>query len=398
MPHAEQGRDFVSGNEAVALGVRLAAPAVVAAYPITPQTIVVERLAEMVEDGSLKTEFMHVESEHSAISAVMGAAALGVRTFTATSSQGLLYMAEGLHYASGGRFPLVMMNACRSVALPWSIFGDQRDALSQLDSGWIQLFVEDAQEALDTVLQAYRVAEDPSVLTPVMVNLDGFLLTHTYETVSIPTQEQVDAYLPAGWATPWRMDLQEPRNMAFSSSPRDNQAFKYQQQEAMLRAMAVLEESNTRFAEVFGRPCGGLLDPYRCEGARVVLLALGSVCGTIRDVVDGMRAEGHAVGMLRIRSMRPFPVEALRRLLAPVEGYGVLDRAISFGFEGTVCSQVRAALADLPKSPWGRGFVAGLGGRSITARDIRGCFERLLADAGAPQSPRAEFIQVEVKS
>ena len=202
---SEKNRYFVSGDEAVALGTRLARPHVISAYPITPQTIVVERLSEMVEDGSLKAEFMHVESEHSAISAAMGVSSVGARSFTATSSQGLLYMAEGLHYASGGRFPVVMMNANRATALPWSIFGDLRDSLSQLDSGWIQVYVEDAQEALDMMIQAYKIAEHKKVLTPFMVNLDGFVLTHTYEEVEVPEQEMVDKFLPHFvWSYKWR--------------------------------------------------------------------------------------------------------------------------------------------------------------------------------------------------
>jgi len=188
-------KNFISGNEAIAHGVRLSRPHVIAAYPITPQTVVVERLSEMVEDGLLASEYLHVESEHSALSALMGASALGARTFTATSSQGLLYMAECLHYASGGRFPIVMMNANRSLALPWSIYGDQRDSLSLLDSGWIQFYAEDAQESLDLMIQAYAVAEHKDVLTPVMVNLDGFVLTHTYEPVYIPSPEAVDEFV-----------------------------------------------------------------------------------------------------------------------------------------------------------------------------------------------------------
>lgn len=190
------GKLFVSGDEAVALAVRQAKPHVIAAYPITPQTIVVERLSDFVEDGSLESEYLYVESEHSAMSACLGASAMGARAFTATSSQGLLYMAEGLHYASGSRFPIVMMNANRSIATPWNIYGDQRDSLAELESGWVQLYAENAQEAYDTILQAYKIAEDPEVMLPVMVNLDGFVLTHTYELVSLAEQGKVDAYIP----------------------------------------------------------------------------------------------------------------------------------------------------------------------------------------------------------
>jgi pyruvate ferredoxin oxidoreductase alpha subunit len=236
-----QEKVFASGNEAVAMGVRLARPHVISAYPITPQTTVVERLSEMVEDGSLKSEFMHVESEHSALSACMGASSIGARTFTATSSQGLLYMAECLHYASGGRFPIVMMNANRSLALPWSIYGDQRDSLSLLDCGWIQVYAEDAQESLDMVIQSYAIAENRKVLTPVMLNLDGFALTHTYEVLEVPGREDVDAFLPP-FQTMYKLDLENPKNMAFSTGPGDNMQFKYQQHKAMLDAIDVIRD------------------------------------------------------------------------------------------------------------------------------------------------------------
>ena len=200
-------KKFLSGNEAFAEGVRLARPQVISAYPITPQTIVVEKLSEMVEDGSLKSEFIHVESEHSALSCAMGASAVGARAFTATSSQGLLYMAECLTYASGGRFPILMMNANRSTALPWNIYGDQRDSISLLDSGWIQAYAENAQEALDLALLGYYIAEKKEVSTPYMANLDGFVLTHTYEVVDVPDREQADAFLPP-FETDNRLDLE----------------------------------------------------------------------------------------------------------------------------------------------------------------------------------------------
>ena len=212
---------FLSGDEAFAEGVRLAKPEVISAYPITPQTIVVERLSEMVEDGSLGSEFIHVESEHSALSCAIGASAVGARAFTATSSQGLLYMAECLSYASGGRFPIVMMNANRSTALPWNIYGDQRDSISQLDCGWIQAYAENAQESLDLALMSYYIAENAEVSTPFMVNLDGFVLTHTYETVDVPSQKQADAYL-LPYETENKLDLQHPRNLAFSAGPEHN--------------------------------------------------------------------------------------------------------------------------------------------------------------------------------
>ncbi|MCK4803859.1 MAG: pyruvate ferredoxin oxidoreductase, partial [Spirochaetes bacterium] len=283
----DEDNRFISGNDAVAIGAKLARPHVISAYPITPQTVVVERLSEMVEDGSLKAEFMHVESEHSAISAAMGASVVGARTFTATSSQGLLYMAEGLYYAAGGRFPIVMMNANRSLALPWSIYGDQSDSLSQLNSGWIQIYVEDAQEALDMVIQAYKIAEDPAVLTPFMVNLDGFVLTHTYEPVSIPDQAEVDKFLPP-FSTHNKMSFEKPMNMGMSTTPQDNQEYKFQQHSAILSSVEAIKRVDIEFGEFFNRRYGGLVEEYCCNDAEVVLITLGSITGTARAVTDRM--------------------------------------------------------------------------------------------------------------
>lgn len=387
---------FVSGDEAVALGARLARPQVVAAYPITPQTIVVERLSEMVEDQSLKAEFMHVESEHSAMSAAMGASSVGARTFTATSSQGLLYMAEGLHYASGGRFPVVMMNANRSVALPWSIFGDLRDSLSQLDSGWIQVYVEDAQEALDMTIQAFRIAENQKVLTPFMVNLDGFVLTHTYEEIEVPEQDKVDAYLPS-FQTPAKMSMEAPMNMGFSSSPADNMEFKYQQHQAMMNSVPVIEEADKAFGDAFGRYYNGMIDTYKCDDAEVVLVTLGSITGTARVVVDKMREEGKRVGLLKIRYMRPFPVDQIHQVLKEKAAVGVLDKDISFGMEGTIYTNVNSAIARKGTGVPTYNFIAGMGGRNISKGDIRYMYEELLEVAKGSSRKHVEFINMGVK-
>ncbi|WP_422445686.1 transketolase C-terminal domain-containing protein [Thermoanaerobacterium sp. DL9XJH110] len=386
---------FLSGNEAVALGVKLSRPHVIAAYPITPQTVVMERLSEMVADGSLKCEFMHVESEHSALSAAMGASAVGARTFTATSSQGLLYMAECLHYASGGRFPIVMMNANRSLALPWSIYGDQRDSLSLLDSGWIQVYVEDAQESLDMIIQAYAIAEHPKVLTPVMVNLDGFILTHTYEPVDVPDQESVDRFLPP-FDTPYKLDLDNPKNMAFSSAPEDNMEFKYQQHRAVLDAVEVIEETERRFYEHFGRKYGGMVEAYRCEDAEMVLVTLGSVTGTARVVVDRLREEGWKVGLLKIRFMRPFPQKEIAELSRTVKAIGVIDKDISFGYEGTVYTNVNSAVARSGKNVVTIDFIAGLGGRSISKKDIANMFSVLKSAAEGKRQKHVQFINLGV--
>lgn len=386
-------RQFVSGDEAVAIGVRLAKPKVIAAYPITPQTIVVERLADMVEDGSLDSEYMYVESEHSALSAVMGASVLGARTFTATSSQGLLYMAEVLYYAAGGRVPLVMMNANRSLALPWSIFGDQRDSLSQLDSGWIQVYVENAQESIDMIIQAYAIAEHEKVLTPVMVNLDGFILTHTYESVEVPAQEDVDRFLPE-FNLKEKMDLNNPKNLFFTSAPQHNIGFKYQQHKALLDSKEIIKQVDARYKEIIGRDYGGLVDAYLCEDAEHIIVTLGSITGLVRDVVDELRAEGKKVGVLKIRYMRPFPEEEIREYTKSAKAIAVLEKDISFGYQGTVYTNVLAALVN--KNIISLNYIAGLGGRDIKKSEIEQIFEEI-SQIDTPVENPIKFIGVEVE-
>ena len=388
-------RRFLSGDEACAEGVRLARPHVVSAYPITPQTVVVERLSEMVECGDLNAEYVHVESEHSALCCAMGASCTGARTFTATSSQGLLYMAEVLSYAAGGRFPIVMMNANRATALPWNIYGDQRDSLALLDHGWIQAYVLDNQEALDMMLMAYAIAEDPRVSTPFMVNLDGFAITHTYETVEIPTQEQADRFLPP-YATSNRFDFENPVNMGYSAGPEYNRYYKYCAHKAMEAAESVIEETEERFAQVFGRKYPGMVEAYRCEDADYVLVTLGSIAGLARSVVDARRAEGQKVGLLRIRYMRPFPYARVAAALEGAKAFGVLEKDISFGAEGTVFTNVNSALqragAVLPSV----NCVGGLGGDDISEADIDGTFDALAQRAaGKGTCDQVVFVGVD---
>lgn len=369
-------KEFLSGNDAFAEGIKLARPHVISAYPITPQTTVVERLSEMVEDNSLKSEFIHVESEHSALSCAIGASAMGARTFTATSSQGLLYMAECLPYASGGRFPIVMMNANRSTALPWNIYGDQRDSLSQLDSGWIQVYVEDAQESLDMALQSYLIAENPLVSTPVMVNLDGFLLTHTYEPVEIPSQADADRFLPP-YQTENKMNLDEPKNLAFSVGPDNNLEFKYIQHKAMIDSKRIISETDEKFGKLFGRRYGGLIDTYLIEDADYVLITLGSITGLCREVADELRAKGEKAGVLKLRFLRPFPADEIANALKNAKTIGVLEKDISFGYEGTVYTNINSVIAQNGLHLQTYNFIAGLGGRDITPENIREIFEHL---------------------
>ncbi len=383
---------FLSGDEAFAEGVRLARPEVISAYPITPQTIVVERLSEMVEDKSLDSEFIHVESEHSALSCAMGASAAGVRAFTATSSQGLLYMAECLYYASGGRFPIVMMNANRSTALPWNIYGDQRDSLSQLDSGWIQAYAENAQEALDLALMSFYIAENKTVSTPFMVNLDGFILTHTYEEVDIPTQEQADSFLPK-YETDNKLDLDSPKNMAFSAGPEHNYIFKYKEHIGMKNAVSVIGEAEEKFAEIFGRKYSGVIDTYKTDDAEYIIITLGSIAGLCRETADKLRANGIKAGVLRIRYMRPFPAKEIADAVRNAKAAAVLEKDISFGNEGAVFTNVNSALHSENVNVPTYNFIGGLGGRNISASDIERIYSEIINGTN-----KVNFIGIEVEN
>lgn len=375
---------FLSGDEAFAEGVRLARPQVISAYPITPQTVVVERLSEMVEAGQLAAEYIHVESEHSALSAAMGASATGARTFTATSSQGLLYMAEVLTYAAGGRFPIVMMNANRATALPWNIYGDQRDSLALLDHGWIQAYAENNQEALDLAIMAYAIAEDPRVRTPFMVNLDGFALTHTYENVEIPEPDEADAILPPYDATGNCFDFDHPVNMGYSAGPEFNRYYKYWAHRDMAEAVPrVIAEVERRFGDVTGRRYPGMVEAVGCDDAEVVLVTLGSVAGLARGVVSRLRASGVRAGLLKIRYMRPFPARQIALALRGAQAVAVLEKDISFGAEGTVFTNVNSALQQAGLVTPTYDFIGGLGGDDISEDQVAGMFRALQRVAAA---------------
>ncbi len=386
---------FLSGDEALAEGVRLAKPQVISAYPITPQTVVVERLSEMVEDGSLDAQYLHVESEHSALSAAMGASATGVRTFTATSSQGLLYMAEVLTYAAGGRFPIVMMNANRATALPWNIYGDQRDSLALLDHGWIQAYAEDNQEALDLALMAYAVAEDPRVMTPFMVNLDGFALTHTYESVELPTQEQADEFLPA-LQTSNCFDFDAPKNLGYTAGPEYNRYYKFYAHKDMEGAAAVIDEVEERFAHVMGRKYPGMIEALHCDDAEVILVTLGSVAGLARAAVTALREQGVKAGLLKIRYMRPFPARQIAAACGNAKAIAVLEKDISFGAEGTVFTNVCSALQQQGVAVPAINIVGGLGGDDISLQQIEVVYTRLQGIAqGGQIGERVSFLGID---
>lgn len=389
----ESNRLFLNGDEAVAYGVKLCRPAVIAAYPITPQTIVVEKLSEFIANNEMKCEYIHVESEHSAMCATMGASLSGARAFTATSSQGLAYMCEMLHYVSGSRFPIVMMNANRTLAAPWNIFGDQRDSLAQRDSGWIQVYVENAQEALDMIIQAYKIAEDEKVYTPVMVNLDGFVNTHTYEMVQIPEQDKVDSFLPQ-FLSKNCIDFDNPRSFCISASSEWNMEFRYQQHEAMMNAKTVIENVDREFGKEFGRFYGGAVSEYRCDDAEVVLIVMGSTAGTVKVVVDALRVHDTKAGLIKLRFFRPFPKEYFRELGRKVKAVGIIDRDLSFGFEGAVASEVKSALYSSGIGPKVINFIAGIAGRDIRKDSIEDMYRKLFEFIEGVDQDELQFVDL----
>ena len=371
--------DFLNGNEAIAYGVKLSRPHVIAAYPITPQTKAVEKLSSFVQNGELDCKYLHVESEHSAMACSIGSSSVGARTFTATSSQGLLYMSECLPYASGARLPIVMMNANRSIATPWNIYGDQMDSMHVINSGWIQIYVEDAQEALDMVIQSFKLAENHEILTPVMINVDGFVLTHTYEKVEIPSQESVDAFLPEIEAAPHLMSDENKMSMCISAGNQHYMEFKVKQHRDMFKAFDELEKIDSEFESHFGRSYKGAVDGYLYEDADALLVTTGSVTGTARAAIDIMRDEGKKVGVVKLRVLRPFPVEQLVAKLSNAKAIGVLDKNISFGYEGTVFTNVNSALQRNGIATPTANFIAGLGGKDITKENIIEMFDSLLS-------------------
>jgi pyruvate ferredoxin oxidoreductase alpha subunit len=390
MPAKSPVKKYITANEAVAYAARLARVDVVAAYPITPQTSIVEKLASFIANGEMDADFLKVESEHSALTACMGVRMAGARAFTSTSSQGLEYMHEMLAYVSGGRYPLVLVNVCRSVALPWSIWGDQQDAIQQRDTGWIQIFTETAQEALDMVLQAYRIAEDHRILLPVMVCLDGFIQSHTEELVEIPDQGSVDAFLPP-YDPVVTLDVDNPYSISVGGFGKHYAGWRKEQQEATEKAKEVIVEIGDEFARLFGRHYGGVIEPYRTEGAQAVIILMGALTGTAREVVDEMRARGEAVGLIKVRAFRPFPVPELRQALSKVKAAAVLDRDCSWGYEGALATDLKAALYGLPDPPAVLNFIGGLGGSDVPPEQMKYMLDKAMAaEKGA--TPGLEFI------
>jgi pyruvate/2-oxoacid:ferredoxin oxidoreductase alpha subunit len=361
-------RTVLKGNGAVAQAVKMARTQVMCAYPITPQTSIVEELAEMVASGQLDSRFIKVESEHSSMAGCIAAASTGVRTFTASSSHGLALMHEMLHWAAGARLPIVMVNVNRGLGPGWSLWADQSDSLAQRDTGWMQVYCQSCQEVFDTVIQAFEVSQ--RVLLPSMVMLDGFFLSHTYEDVDLPEPGLVDSFL-SPLNLPHKIDLQKPAALGSMVSADRYMEFRKKIDLAHHEALDVWTAVDSEWKALTGRSYG-LVEEYRMEGAELVLVATATPASTAHAVVDSLRRQGIPAGLLRLRVFRPFPADALRHALKNRKKVVVLDRSCSYGHHGAFHQEVKSALYELPaaEQPEVRGVIAGLGGRDITAEDL----------------------------
>jgi pyruvate/2-oxoacid:ferredoxin oxidoreductase alpha subunit len=379
-----------NGNVAAAIGVKLAGAQVIAAYPITPQTPLTEKLSEFIEAGEMKAQYVPVESEHSALAACIAASSTGARAFTATSANGLLYMHEQIHWAAGARLPIVMCVVNRAVGAPWCIWNDHQDSISQRDTGWIQMYCCDHQQIIDTVIKAFALAEAVSI--PVMVCYDGYLLSHTYMPFEVPEEKKVAQFLPP-FKPAYALDPANPASLNTVTLPdvrmdvngemaHGYMEIRYLLQEDLRSALTVAQEQEDKFKQVFGRGGDALLEPYRCDDAEHVVLGLGSLTYQLRDVVEALRGEGLKIGVLGIRLYRPFPDEALAAAVRGARQVIVLEKAVSYGYEGALCSDVKAALYGAASAAAGgaaptagavptvRGLVAGIGGRDIRTADL----------------------------
>jgi len=375
------------GSHAVAEAVALCRPEVICAYPISPQTHIVEGLGELVKDGTLKPcEFINVESEFAAMSVAIGASAAGARAYTATASQGLLFMAEAVFNASGLGLPIVMTVANRAIGAPINIWNDHSDSMSQRDCGWLQLFAENNQEALDLHIQAFRLGEELSM--PVMVCMDGFILTHAYERIDIPSQADVDAFLPP-YEPRQVLDPAEPVSIGAMVGPEAFMEVRYLAHAKQNQALLLIPQIADEFARRFGRASGGLVRPYRCEDAETIVVALGSVLGTLKDTIDDLRAGGMKIGVLGIQSFRPFPLAAVRAALEGAKRVVVLEKSFCVGLGGVVSTDVRMALSGLQLN--GYTVIAGLGGRAITKASLA----RTLTEAAADKLQPLTFMDLD---
>ena len=383
-------KKVIKGNFAVSYGAMLSRAQVVTAYPITPQTTIVELLSEMCSDGTLDASFIKVESEHSAMAACIGAASVGARVFTATSSQGLALMHELLHWASGARLPIVMANVNRAMAPGWTIYCDQNDSLSQRDTGWIQFYAESNQEVLDTVIMAYKLSE--KVLIPSMINLDAFFLSHTSEPVDIPDQKLVDEFLPHP-KLPYSITAKDPHSFGGFLRPPGYFRIRHKLAQAMFEAVETAEEVQEEFESKFGRSYRSI-EPYKCEDAEMILVTAGTAASTARIAIDNLRDQGKKVGTLKIRMVRPFPTRKVREILGSTKKVTVMDRNMSYGMGGIFFQEVKSALYNMPSNNGDRpkvfGYIAGMGGVDITPKIV----EEIVADTESRDWPDDEAVWV----
>jgi pyruvate/2-oxoacid:ferredoxin oxidoreductase alpha subunit len=360
-------KDFISGNEAVARAIILCRTPLIAAYPITPQTSIYEKLSAWEASGKLKGIMMRTESEHSAMASCIAASLTGVRTFTATSSQGIALMHEMLHFAAGCRAPVVMVNVNRILSAPWGFWADHLDSLSQRDTGWIQFYCENGQEAMDTVIQAYKIAEQ--VYMPVMIAVDGFLVSHFVEPVEIPEQEQVDAFLPP-LDLPHRLDVDKPGYLIPVVSPESYRHYKHMAQATMDSVQEIASQVDEQFRQTFGRGYG-VVESFMTEDADVVIVTQGSMTSTARIAIKSLRKQGHKIGLLKLRLFRPFPIRAIQKSFAGKKRIAVIDRTMSLGGGGIFCQEFKAALVHSSDHPMILSYIAGSGGTDVTPEVIQ---------------------------
>lgn len=365
-------KQVIKGNHAISHGVRLSRVGVVSAYPITPQTTVVEELSEMCARGELDAKYIKVESEHSAMAALLGASTSGVRTFTATSGNGLLMMHEVLHWTAGARLPIVMANVNRAVSGVWNIWADQTDSLSQQNTGWLQIYCESNQEVLDSTIIAFKLAE--TIQMPVMITYDAFFLSHTSEIVDIPDQERVDSFLPT-YDPPAEIDFDNPRMFGGLFATDYFYEHRYALHDASRQALDVYPEICEEFNGLFGRSYD-LVETYLTEDAEQIIVSAGTMTSIARITVDSMREQGRKIGLMKLRMFRPVPREAWQRILGGAETVFVIDRNLNPGLGGVFANEVRSALYDLPQRPQIVPIVAGLGGRDVVPADIIGMIQK----------------------
>ena len=367
---------IMAGNEAVAMGAKLARVRFISAYPITPQTTIVEKLAEMIANRELDSRYVEVESEHSAMAATMASELTGTRSYTATSSHGLLYMHEMLHWVAGQRLPVVMSVVNRAIGPPWNIWSDQTDTMNQKDTGWMQVYCESNQEALDTILMGYKIAESSEVLLPLMTMEDAFVLSHTSEPVNVPEQKAVDDFLPE-LDLNYRIDVENPMGYGSYSTPDGPfMELKKDMHDSMEKARKAIRKVTSDFAASFERDYSGLIEEFMTDDADYVLIASGTLASTGKYVVQRLREKGHKVGIIRMRFFRPFPADEIRKAIKGTKGVGIIDRSLSFGNGGNTYIEVSSSLYGTDYPPL-FGFIAGLGGRDVKIEDYEEMFRTM---------------------